>query len=159
VGRESFLFSGTIEENIRFGLTTPSREAVQNAACVAQAHEFIMKLPRGYEAEIGERGLSLSDGQRQRLAIARAILRNPEILIFDEGMSALDNLSEALIQKAIAELARDHTVILVAHRLSTVRNADQIIVLDRGRVVEAGGHEELLARKGQYSLMMASSGD
>lgn len=159
VGRESFLFNGTIEENIRFGLSSPSREAVEYAACVAQAHEFIVKLPQGYETEVGERGLILSDGQRQRLAIARAILRNPEILIFDEGMSALDNLSEALIQKAIADLARDHTVVLVAHRLSTVRFADQIVVLDRGRVVEVGKHDELLARKGQYSLMMASSGE
>jgi ABC-type multidrug transport system fused ATPase/permease subunit len=159
VGRESFLFNGTIEENIRFGLTSPGREAVEHAACVAQAHEFIVKLPQGYETEVGERGLILSDGQRQRLAIARAILRNPEILIFDEGMSALDNLSEALIQKAIADLARDHTVIIVAHRLSTVRFADQIVVLDRGRVVEVGKHDELLARKGQYSLMMASSGE
>ena len=159
VGRESFLFNGTIEENIRFGLTSPGREAVEHAACVAQAHEFIVKLPQGYETEVGERGLILSDGQRQRLAIARAILRNPEILIFDEGMSALDNLSEALIQKAIVDLARDHTVVLVAHRLSTVRFADQIVVLDRGRVVEVGKHDELLARKGQYSLMMASSGE
>jgi subfamily B ATP-binding cassette protein MsbA len=156
VGRESFLFNGTIEENIRFGLTEPSRGAVEHAACVAQAHEFILKLPQGYETEIGERGLILSDGQRQRLAIARAILRNPEILIFDEGMSALDSISETLIQEAIAELARDHTVILVAHRLSTVRVAEQIVVLDRGRVVEVGRHEDLLAQKGQYSLLMAS---
>nr|MBI3612726.1 ABC transporter ATP-binding protein [Nitrospirota bacterium] len=159
VGRESFLFNGTIEENIRFGLSSPGQEAVKHAACVAQAHEFIVKLPQGYETEIGERGLILSDGQRQRLAIARAILRDPGILIFDEGMSALDNLSETLIQKAIADLARDHTVIIVAHRLSTVRFADQIVVLDRGRVVEVGKHDELLARKGQYSLMMASSGE
>ena len=159
VGRENFFFDGTVEENIRFGLTAPSRNEVEAVAAVAQAHEFITRLPQGYGAPIGDRGLSLSDGQRQRLAIARVMLRRPELLIFDEGTSAVDPASEALIQQAIAEVAKDLTLVLVAHRVSTLRVADRVVVLDRGRVVEIRSRDELLARQSQYSLLMASPAD
>lgn len=159
VSQEVFILNGTVAENIRFGLDNFQDSEVIAAVQAAHAHNFVLSLPNGYQTVVGDRGMTLSGGQRQCLAIARALLRKPEILIFDEATSQLDNVSEALIQKAIAELARDHTLVLVAHRLSTVRFADQIVVLDRGRVVEVGNHEELLARKGQYSLMMASSGE
>jgi len=159
VGRENFFFDGTVEENIRFGLTAPSRNEVEAVAAVAQAHEFITRLPQGYGAPIGDRGLSLSDGQRQRLAIARVMLRRPELLIFDEGTSAVDPASEALIQQAIAEVAKDLTLVLVAHRVSTLRVADRVVVLNRGRVVEIRSRDELLARQSQYSLLMASPAD
>ena len=159
VGAASFLFTGTVEENIRFGLLTPTREEIEAAAVAAHAHDFIEQLPQGYETVVGERGTSLSDGQRQRLAIARAILRGPEILIFDEGTSAVDSGSERLIQEAIVKIAKEITLIVVAHRFSTVRIADQILMLDRGRIVEAGSHDELLARRGQYSMMMAAAGE
>ncbi len=159
VSQEVFILNGTIGDNIRFGVSECPDADVEAAARAAHAHEFIADLPHGYATAVGDRGMTLSGGQRQRIAIARALLRKPEILIFDEATSALDGVSEALIQKAIGELARDHTVILVAHRLSTVRFADKIVVLNQGRVVETGSHEELLARKGQYSLMMASSLD
>lgn len=157
VGQDTFIFNATVEENIRFGLASSVQGEVEAAATAAQAHEFILNLPQGYRTVVGERGTSLSGGQRQRIAIARALLRKPEILIFDEATSALDSASESLIQQAISQLARDHTIILVAHRLSTVRYADQIVVLDRGRVIETGTHGELLARKGRYSLMVAAA--
>ena len=159
VSQEVFILNGTVAENIRFGLDDFQDSEVIAAAQAAHAHNFILSLPNGYQTVVGDRGMTLSGGQRQCLAIARALLRKPEILIFDEATSQLDSVSEALIQKAIADLARDHTLILVAHRLSTVRFADQIVVLEKGWVVEVGKHDELLARKGQYSLMMASSID
>jgi len=158
VSQEVFMLNGSVAENIRFGLKCP-QERIEAAACAAYAHEFISDLPQGYDTVVGDRGMTLSGGQRQRIAIARALLRNPEILVFDEATSALDSVSEALIQKAISKLAEAYTLILVAHRLSTVRIANHIVVLDQGRVVEEGSHQDLLALKGQYSLMMASSLD
>lgn len=157
VSQEVFLFNGTVEENIRFGLTECSAADVEEAAHAAYAHDFIRDLPQGYVTVVGDRGMTLSGGQRQRIAIARALLRKPEILIFDEATSALDSVSEALIQKAIAELAHDHTMILVAHRISTVRSADQIVVLDGGMVVECGSPEALLRQGGHYARMAAVS--
>ena len=157
VSQEVFILNGSLTDNIRFGLNQCTQEDVETAAKASFAHEFIINLPQGYSTVVGDRGMTLSGGQRQRIAIARALLRKPEILIFDEATSALDNISETLIQQAITELSRNHTLILVAHRLSTVRMADQIVVLDRGRIVETGNHEELLARKGQYSLMVAAA--
>lgn len=160
VSQEAFILNGTVADNIRFGLPGCTAAQVEAAARAAYAHDFICALPQGYATVVGDRGMALSGGQRQRLAIARALLRKPEVLIFDEAMSALDGVSEGLIQRAIAELMKDHTMILVAHRLSTVRFADQIVVLEHGRVVEVGSHEDLTARKGHYSLLMtaASSG-
>lgn len=157
VSQEVFMLNATVRENIRFGLVDYSEGAIEEAARAAYAHEFIAALPHGYETIVGDRGMMLSGGQRQRLAIARALLRKPQLLIFDEATSALDPTSEAFIQQAIRDLARDHTIILVAHRLSTVRFADKIVVLEDGRIVEMGTHPELLAMKGQYSTMMSSS--
>ncbi len=157
VSQEAFLLNDTIAENIRFGLAGCSDTKVEAAARAAYAHEFILELPRGYATEVGARGMALSGGQRQRIAIARALLRSPGVMIFDEATSALDEASEAMIQKAIDEAAKQHTIIVIAHRVSTVRYADRIFVMDGGRIVEAGTHEELLAHKGHYSLLMASS--
>lgn len=157
VSQEVFMLNGTIRENIRFGLVDYPEGAIEEAARAAHAHEFIAALPHGYETIVGDRGMMLSGGQRQRLAIARALLRKPQLLIFDEATSALDPTSEAFIQQAIHDLARDHTIILVAHRLSTVKFASKIVVLENGRIVEMGTHQTLLAMKGQYSMMMFSS--
>ena len=158
VSQEVFILNGTVADNIQFGLNVCRNDDVEVAARAAHAHEFIAELPEGYATILGDRGMTLSGGQRQRIAIARALLRNPEILIFDEATSALDSVSEKLIREAIKEMAKKYTLILVAHRLSTVRFADQIVVLDRGKVIEVGSHEYLLAQKGQYSLLMASTG-
>lgn len=155
VGQEVFLFHGTVEDNIRFGLEDVSDADVKRVAEIAYADDFIAKLPEGYHTIVGDRGRMLSGGQCQRIAIARALLRRPDILVFDEATSQLDGVSEALIQRAMSEVARDHTVIVIAHRVSTVRGAAHIVVLDKGRVVEKGTHDELVARRGTYSLMMA----
>jgi subfamily B ATP-binding cassette protein MsbA len=150
VTQETILFEGSVRDNIAMGRLGASTEEIAAAAAAANAAEFIARFPEGYDTWIGERGLLLSGGQRQRLAIARAILRNPQILIFDEATSSLDTESEALVQAAIDNLLRSRTAIVIAHRLSTVRNADRIIVLDRGRVVQEGRHEELVAQGGLY---------
>lgn len=155
VGQEVFLFYGTVADNIRFGLEDASDEDVKRVAEIAYADDFIARMSQGYHTLIGDRGRTLSGGQCQRIAIARALLRRPDILVFDEATSQLDGVSEALIQRAMREVARDHTVIVVAHRVSTVRGAGHIVVLERGRVVENGTHDELVARRGAYSLMMA----
>jgi ATP-binding cassette subfamily B protein/subfamily B ATP-binding cassette protein MsbA len=149
--QESFLFSGSVMENIRYGRLDASNEEVQNAARAANAHDFIQRLPEGYQTDVGERGGLLSLGQRQLISIARAILADPRILILDEATASVDTRTEALIQKALDRLLEGRTSFVIAHRLSTVRNADLIIVLDQGRLVERGNHKELLAQKGLYA--------
>lgn len=149
--QDNILFSGSVESNIRMGKVDASYEEIVEAAKAANAHDFIMQLPEGYQTEIGERGVKLSGGQKQRLAIARVFLKDPQILILDEATSALDLHSEALVQESLERLAKDRTTIIVAHRLSTITHADQIFVIDQGNVVEQGTHEELLAQEGVYS--------
>jgi ATP-binding cassette, subfamily B, bacterial MsbA len=153
VTQDTILFHATIRANIAYGRDAGSQEEVVAAARAAHAHEFITDFPDGYETVIGERGVRLSGGQRQRLAIARALFRNPPILILDEATSALDTESERFVQQAIEELMQSRTVLVIAHRLSTVRRADEIVVLDGGRIVERGSHEELLGRGGVYQRL------
>lgn len=151
VPQDPIIFAASARENIRFGWPDAHDEAVEAAAKAAEAHDFITALPEGYEAMVGERGVMLSGGQRQRLAIARAILRNAPILVLDEATSALDAQSERLVQTAVEALAKERTTLVVAHRLSTVRQADRIVVLDGGRIVDEGTHSELMQRSGLYS--------
>lgn len=153
VSQETILFSGTVRDNIAYARTDASREEVEKVAKMANAHEFITKLPEGYETMVGERGVRLSGGERQRIAIARALLRDPRILIFDEATSALDTESERLVQEAMDRLMSGRTVIVIAHRLSTVQHADQILVMDQGKIVERGRHDQLLAQNGIYQKL------
>jgi len=146
VTQDAFLFQDTVEGNIAFGKAGATREEIERAARAAQAHDFIMAMPQGYATLVGERGVKLSGGQRQRITIARAFLRNPPILLLDEATSELDAESEFLVQQALAALMEGRTVLVIAHRLATVRNADRVVVMDAGRVVEAGRHAELIAR-------------
>lgn len=150
VPQETLLFSGTVAENIRYGRPDAARQEVEEAARAANAHGFIQELPEGYDTLVGERGVKLSGGQRQRVAIARALLKNPRILILDEATSALDNESEALVQAALERLMQGRTTFVIAHRLSTVRGADRILVLDRGRIVQDGPHAQLYGEAGLY---------
>jgi len=150
VAQDTFLFNDTVANNIAYGMEKYDRARLIEASEAALAHEFIEKLPQGYETAIGDRGVKLSGGQRQRLAIARAILKNSPILILDEATSHLDTESEMLVQKALANLMTGRTVIVIAHRISTIRRADKIVVLDRGRIVEIGSHEELIHHGGIY---------
>jgi len=157
VPQETILFGGTVGDNIRFGRHGASPEAVAVAAEAAHAHGFIQALPQGYDTVVGEKGVRFSGGQRQRIAIARAILKDPRILILDEATSALDNESEVLVQDALDRLMRGRTTFVVAHRLSTVQRADQILVLDRGQIVERGTHDELLSSRGLYHRLSAAA--
>jgi subfamily B ATP-binding cassette protein MsbA len=153
VTQETVLFNDTVRHNISYGRPDATEAQIEEAARVAFAHDFIMELPAGYETVVGERGIFLSGGQRQRLAIARAVLTNAPVLILDEATSALDAESERLVQQALANLIRNRTTIVIAHRLSTVRRADTIVVIEKGRITETGKHTELLARGGQYKRL------
>jgi subfamily B ATP-binding cassette protein MsbA len=153
VSQESILFNDTIYNNIAFGMETASEEEIIAAAKVANAHEFILQTEHGYQTNIGDRGSKLSGGQRQRISIARAVLKNPPIMILDEATSSLDTESEKLVQDALFKLMENRTSIVIAHRLSTVRNADEICVLQEGKIIERGKHDELIELKGIYKKL------
>jgi ATP-binding cassette subfamily B protein len=151
--QDPFLFYGTVAENIAYGRPEVSRAEIVAAARAARAHEFILRLPNGYDTLVGERGQSLSGGERQRVSIARALLIDPRILILDEATSSVDTVTEREIQAALENLVRGRTTIAIAHRLSTLRRADRLVVLERGRIVEIGRHDELLETPGSYARM------
>jgi subfamily B ATP-binding cassette protein MsbA len=153
VTQETVLFNDTVRYNITYGRPDATQADIEDSARTAFAHDFISELPDGYDTIIGERGTFLSGGQRQRLAIARAVLTDAPVLIFDEATSALDAESEQLVQRAIANLVRNRTTIVIAHRLSTVRRADVIVVIEAGRIIEQGTHAELLGHGGQYQRL------
>jgi subfamily B ATP-binding cassette protein MsbA len=152
VSQESILFNDTVANNIAFGITVPQEE-IERAAKIANAHEFIMQMPEKYQTNIGDRGSKMSGGQRQRISIARAVLKNPPILILDEATSALDTESERLVQDALHKLMENRTTLVIAHRLSTIQHADEIIVMNLGRIEERGTHSQLLDRKGLYKKL------
>jgi len=150
------LFGTTIYENIRYGYENATQEQIESAAKAANAHNFIKMLPKGYETLVGERGAQMSGGQKQRIAIARALVRNPEILLLDEATSALDTASEAKVQAALEKASQGRTTIIVAHRLTTIRNADKIVVLKNGQIVEEGNHKVLMELRGHYHSLVTT---
>ncbi len=154
VTQESILFNDSILNNIAFGMENVSEEAVIEAAKVAHAHEFIIQMENGYQTTIGERGSKLSGGQRQRISIARAVLKNPPILILDEATSALDSESERLVQDALNSLMKNRTSIIIAHRLSTIQHADEIIVIQQGQIIERGKHDMLIEGQALYKKLI-----
>ena len=153
VPQDTVLFNDTIYYNIAYGRPTATREEVEDAAKLAAIHDFVVSTPQGYGTRVGERGLKLSGGEKQRVAIARTILKKPSILVFDEATSALDSKTEKEIQAALRQVSANRTTLIVAHRLSTVIHADEILVLDAGRIIERGKHSELLAQGGSYAAM------
>jgi len=153
VGQDVFLFQGTVRENLAYGRPAATDDELERAARLAEAHDFITELPDAYDTIVGERGQKLSGGQRQRLSIARAILKDPPLLVLDEATSAVDNETEAAIQRSLELVGRGRTVVVIAHRLSTVRHADRIHVLEQGRVVESGNHDDLLEARGLYAAL------
>jgi len=153
VSQETFLFSGTVGENIGYGKQAATDEEIKRAAQLANAHDFIVGLPKGYDTDIGERGVNLSSGQKQRVAIARALIKDPKILILDEATSNVDSASELLIQEALEQNMKERTTIIIGHRLSTVMRAEKIITLEKGNVVETGTHQELLDNQGVYARL------
>jgi subfamily B ATP-binding cassette protein HlyB/CyaB len=152
--QENYLFSGTIRENIALPKSDASMDQIIQAAKIAGAHEFIKELPEGYDTQVGERGSTLSGGQRQRIAIARALITNPRILIFDEATSALDYESERIIQENLAKIKHGRTMIIIAHRLSAVRDCDTIFAFDRGQMIEQGNHDALMKQQGYYHSLV-----
>jgi len=156
VSQDVFLFAGTIRENIRYGRINATDEEIAKAACQAEIHEMIMEMENGYDTQVGDRGIRLSGGQKQRISIARIFLKNPPILILDEATSALDSVTEAKIQQAFEELSLGRTTLVIAHRLSTVRNADEIIVVDEDGISERGSHQQLLEKDGVYAKLYQS---
>jgi ATP-binding cassette subfamily B protein len=156
VFQDSTMFYRSIADNLRIGKPDATDEEVQEAAKLAEAHDFIMRQPHGYDTMVGERGATLSGGERQRLGIARALLKNPPILILDEATSALDTVTEARIQKALKVLMKGRTTFIIAHRLSTIRDADQVVVLERGTMVEHGSYADLTARNGAFAKLVAT---
>lgn len=153
VSQDMYLVEGTIKDNISYGTPGATFDEIKEAAKKAQAHDFIIKLPEMYDTKIQEFGKNLSGGQKQRLSIARALLKKPAILIFDEATSAIDNQTEAAIQETILELSKNHTIIIIAHRLSTVRSADKIFVLEKGIIIEQRSHYTLIAHQGMYAQL------
>ena len=150
VQQDVYLFAGTVYDNIAYGNPKATKEEIIEAAKLAGAHEFILELKDGYDTYVGERGVKLSGGQKQRISIARVFLKNPKILILDEATSALDNESEYLVSKSLERLAKGRTTLTIAHRLTTIQNADRILVLNENGIVEEGNHKELLEKKGVY---------
>jgi ATP-binding cassette subfamily B protein len=153
VSQDVFLFHGTVRENLAYGRPQASQQEIEHAARAAEAHDFILGLADGYDTVVGERGQKLSGGQRQRISIARAILSDPAILVLDEATSAVDNETEAAIQRSLERVSRDRTTIVIAHRLSTIRHADLIVVVDSGVVAESGTHERLIEDDGIYAAL------
>ncbi len=154
VSQETYLFHASVRDNLRFAKPDATDDEVERAADAAQIHDLVAALPEGYDTVVGERGYRFSGGEKQRIAIARTILRNPPILVLDEATSSLDTETERQVQAALDRLTEGRTTIAIAHRLSTVENADQIVVLDRGRIVERGTHDELIGRSGRYAQLV-----